>query len=132
MRQPCPGSTTSPPATGSVAGPLGSGPPLRGLVKREDVVDVDLFPRDDDFFDQTLGNRLAIGKGETVEIFPQQVTKVIDMVDHCLPVEGLLLSGMVEAAARSRLHRRSWFWAQPIQPICRPLKVAGTSSFFPA
>jgi hypothetical protein len=61
------------------------------LVKREDIVDVDLLSGDDDFFDQTLGNRLAIGKGETVEIFPQQVTKVIDMVDHCLPVEGLLL-----------------------------------------
>jgi hypothetical protein len=64
---------------------------LRGLVKREDIVDVDLLTGDDDFFDQTLGNRLAIGKGETVELFPQQLTKVIDMVDHCLPVEGLLL-----------------------------------------
>ncbi len=64
---------------------------LRGLFKREDIVDVDLFPRDDDFFDQTLGHRLAIGKGETIEIFPHQVTKVVDMVDHGLPVEGLLL-----------------------------------------
>lgn len=64
---------------------------LRGLVKREDIGDVDLLSGDDDFFDQTLGNRLAIGKGETVEIFPQQLTKVLDMVDHCLPVEGLLL-----------------------------------------
>src|SRR5262244_3868762 len=64
---------------------------LRGLFKREDIVDVDLFPCDDDFFDQTLSNRLAIGKGETIEIFPHQVTRVVDMVDHGLPVEGLLL-----------------------------------------
>jgi len=64
---------------------------LRGLVKREDIVDVDLLSRDDDFFDQTLGHRLAIGKGETVEIFSQQVAKVLDMVDHGLPVAGLLL-----------------------------------------
>ena len=44
---------------------------LRGLVKREDVVDVDLLSGDDDFFDQTLGDDLAIGKRETVKIFPQ-------------------------------------------------------------
>jgi len=64
---------------------------LRGLVKREDIIDVDLLSGDHDFFNQALRNRLAIDKGETVEIFPQQLTKVIDMVDHCLPVEGLLL-----------------------------------------
>src|SRR2546426_5529831 len=63
---------------------------LRGLVKREDIIDVDLLSGDHDFFNQALRNRLAIDKGETVEIFPQQLTKVIDMVDHCLPVEGLL------------------------------------------
>ena len=28
---------------------------LRGLGKREDIVDVDLLPGDDNFFDQTLG-----------------------------------------------------------------------------
>jgi hypothetical protein len=43
---------------------------LRGVVKREDIVNVDLFPRDDDFFDQTLGNSLAIGEGETIEVLP--------------------------------------------------------------
>src|SRR3989442_5181701 len=37
---------------------------LRGLVKREDIEDINLLPRDDDFFDQTLGNGLAIGKGK--------------------------------------------------------------------
>src|SRR5215813_11840763 len=41
---------------------------LRGLVKREDIVDIDLLPCDDDFFDQALYNRLAIGKGEAIEI----------------------------------------------------------------
>ena len=64
---------------------------LRGLVKREDIVDVDLLACDHDFFDQTLGDDLAIGKRETIKIFPQQATKVVDMVDYGLPVEDLLL-----------------------------------------
>ena len=63
------------------------------MVKREDIVDVDLFARDNDFFDQRLSHRLAIGKRETVKIVPQEVTKVVNMVDHGLPVEGLLLCG---------------------------------------
>ena len=41
---------------------------LRGLVKREDIRDIDLFARNDDFFDQTLGNDLPIGKGEAIEV----------------------------------------------------------------
>ncbi len=41
---------------------------LRGLVKREDIGDIDLLPRDDDFLDQALRDRLPIGKGETIEI----------------------------------------------------------------
>jgi hypothetical protein len=41
---------------------------LRGLVKREDISDIDLFSGDDDFFDQTLGNDLPIGKGEALEV----------------------------------------------------------------
>ena len=41
---------------------------LRGVVKREDIGDVDLFSCNHDFFDQTLGYGLAIGKGETSEI----------------------------------------------------------------
>jgi hypothetical protein len=41
---------------------------LRGLGKREHIVDIDLLPRDNDFFDQTLGDGLAIGKGELSEI----------------------------------------------------------------
>ena len=43
---------------------------LRGLVKREDIRDVDLLPGDDDFFDQTLGNGLALGKGKVIEVLP--------------------------------------------------------------
>src|SRR5215207_2436753 len=35
---------------------------LRGLVKREDIVDVDVLSGDDNFFNQTLHDRLAIGK----------------------------------------------------------------------
>jgi hypothetical protein len=61
------------------------------VVKREDIVDVNLLARDDDFFDQALGDGLALGKGESIEIVPQQMTKVVDMVDHGLPMEGLLL-----------------------------------------
>jgi len=38
------------------------------LVKREDIGDIDLLPRDDDFLDQALRDRLPIGKGETIEI----------------------------------------------------------------
>jgi hypothetical protein len=41
---------------------------LRGLVKREERRDVDLFPCNHDFFDQTLGHGLAIGKGEAIEV----------------------------------------------------------------
>jgi hypothetical protein len=41
---------------------------LRGRVKREDIIDVDLLPSDDDFFDQALGDRLAVGKRKTLQI----------------------------------------------------------------
>ena len=41
---------------------------LRGVVKREDIRDGNLLPGDHDFFDQTLGYGLAIGKGEAIEI----------------------------------------------------------------
>jgi hypothetical protein len=41
---------------------------LRGRVKREDIRDIDLFPGDDHFFDQALGDRLAIGKGEALQM----------------------------------------------------------------
>jgi len=41
---------------------------LRGVGKREDIVDVDLFSGNHDFFDQTLHDRLAIGKGKAIEI----------------------------------------------------------------
>jgi hypothetical protein len=64
---------------------------LRGVGKREDIIDIDLLPRNDDFLDQALRDRLPIGKGETSEILASPVTKVLDMVNHGLPVEGVLL-----------------------------------------
>src|SRR5215831_8862920 len=39
---------------------------LRGLVKREDIVDINLLPRDDDFFNQTLSDSLAVFEREAV------------------------------------------------------------------
>ena len=39
---------------------------LRGLVKREDIVDINLLPRDDDFFNQTLSDGLAVFEREAV------------------------------------------------------------------
>jgi hypothetical protein len=39
---------------------------LRGVVKREDIRDVDLFSCNDDFFDQTLRHGLAISKGQAI------------------------------------------------------------------
>jgi hypothetical protein len=42
---------------------------LRGLVKREDVIDVDLLTCDDDLFNQALGDCLPINKGQTIKIF---------------------------------------------------------------
>jgi hypothetical protein len=41
---------------------------LRGLVKREEVRDVDVFSCNDDFFDQTLRHGLAISKGQAIEV----------------------------------------------------------------
>jgi len=41
---------------------------LRGVGKREDIVDVDLLSGNHDFFDQALHDRLAIGKGKAIEI----------------------------------------------------------------
>jgi len=62
---------------------------LRGLVKREDIVDVDVLSGDDNFFDQTLHDRLAIGERQPLQVFPQQVTKAVSMFDDLLPVECL-------------------------------------------
>jgi hypothetical protein len=41
---------------------------LRGLVKREDIRDVNVFACNDDFFDQTLSYGLAISKGKAIEV----------------------------------------------------------------
>ena len=62
---------------------------LRGLLKREDIVDVDVLPGDDNFFDQTLHDRLAIGERQPLQVLPQQVTKAVGMLDDLLPVECL-------------------------------------------
>jgi len=64
---------------------------LRGVVKREEIRDVNLLPGDHDFFDQTWGYGLAIGKGETIEIVASQLPKVLDLRAHVVPMEGLLL-----------------------------------------
>ncbi len=64
---------------------------LRGRVKREHVRDIDLLPRDDDFLDQALGDRLAIGKREALQIVASQVPKVLNMLNHLLPVKRLLV-----------------------------------------
>jgi hypothetical protein len=62
---------------------------LRGLVKREDIGDVDLLPGNDDFFDQTLCDRLALFERQPLQVIPQQVAKVVNMLDDLLPVERL-------------------------------------------
>src|SRR5712692_10327117 len=41
---------------------------LRGRVKREHIIDVDLLPRDDDLLDQALGDDLAFCKREALEV----------------------------------------------------------------
>jgi len=41
---------------------------LRGVVKREEIRDVDVFSCNDDFFDQTLRHGLAISKGQAIEV----------------------------------------------------------------
>jgi hypothetical protein len=41
---------------------------LRGLVKREDIGDINLLPRDNDFFNQTLRDGLAVFEREAVEV----------------------------------------------------------------
>jgi hypothetical protein len=62
---------------------------LRGLVKREDIGDVDLFSGDDDFFDQTLRNRLTICERQSLQVLSQQLAKVVNMLDDLVPVERL-------------------------------------------
>jgi hypothetical protein len=44
---------------------------LRGRVKREHIIDVDLLPRNDDFLDQALGDDLAFFKRESLEVLAQ-------------------------------------------------------------
>ena len=64
---------------------------LRGVVKREDIRDVDVLSGHDHFFDQALCDCLAIGKRQAVQIVAEQVAKVVDMGDDVVPVQGLLV-----------------------------------------
>jgi hypothetical protein len=40
------------------------------VVKREDIIDIDLLARDDYFLDQALHDGLPIGKGKPIELLP--------------------------------------------------------------
>ena len=44
---------------------------LRGGVKRQDKMDVNLFSRDDDFIEQALRDGLPFFKRELVQMIPQ-------------------------------------------------------------
>jgi len=64
---------------------------LRGKLKREHIIDVDLLPRDDDFLDQALRDRLPFLKREALQILAQQLAKVRGMIDDLLPMDGVVL-----------------------------------------
>jgi hypothetical protein len=53
-----------------------------GRGQKEERADIDLLSRDDDFLDQALGDRLAIGKGEALQMVASQVPKVLDLLEH--------------------------------------------------
>jgi hypothetical protein len=65
---------------------------LRGGFKREDKMDVHVFSRDDDFFDQALSYGLALFKREPFEVIAQQLAKGLGVLDDLLPMNGLLPS----------------------------------------
>jgi hypothetical protein len=61
-----------------------------------------------------LGNGLAIGKGKVIEVLPSEMTKVFDVREHGLPVEGLLLrvSQLLEFAIQVLEFRGQFLTAQ--------------------
>jgi hypothetical protein len=64
---------------------------LRGIFKREYIIDVNLVPRDDDFLNQTLGDCLALFEGQLFQIITQQAAEGCRVFRHLLPVEGALV-----------------------------------------
>ena len=64
---------------------------LRGIFKREYIIDVNLVSGDDDFLNQTLGDCLALFEGQLFQIITQQAAKGCRVFRHLLPVEGALL-----------------------------------------
>src|SRR5262252_1654987 len=63
---------------------------LRGRFKRENEVDVNLSSGDDDFLDQALRDRLTLFKREPFQIVAEKFAKGLGVVDHFLPMNGLL------------------------------------------
>jgi hypothetical protein len=64
---------------------------LRGIFKREYVIDVNLVPRDDDFLNQALSDCLALFEGQLFQIITQQAAEGCRVFRHLLPVEGALV-----------------------------------------
>jgi hypothetical protein len=64
---------------------------LRGLGKREDIGDINLLSHDNDFFNQTLHDGLAVLEREAIEVVAQQLTKALGIVDDLLPVGRLVV-----------------------------------------
>ena len=64
---------------------------LRGRVKREDIGDINVLPCDDDFFNQTLSDGLAILEREAVQVLTQELAKALGIIDDLLPMGSLLV-----------------------------------------
>jgi len=60
-------------------------------------MDIDFFPRDDDFFNQALSDSLSLFKRKLFEILAQQLAKGLGVINDLLPVNGLL-SGVGQLA----------------------------------
>jgi hypothetical protein len=67
-------------------------PCLRGKLKREHVVDVNLVAGHHDFTDQAPGHGLTVLKRELLQILAQQLAKGLGMVHDLLPMKRLLLT----------------------------------------
>jgi hypothetical protein len=50
-----------------------------------------LLPRDGDFFNQTLGDGLAVREREAVQVLTQELAKALSIVDDVLPADRLLV-----------------------------------------
>ena len=65
---------------------------LRGGFKREHVMDVNRFSRDDDFADEALGDSLTFFTRELFKVMVQSLAKGLGIVNHLLPMNALLPS----------------------------------------